>query len=76
MTYDDNSSADNCQCDGADDAMYTCEYHQDQPEFSYGLAVERFVYWLAVERFVYRANDDLVDAYGPGHYKTGVYDVC
>lgn len=28
------------------------------------------------EEYEVRALDDLVDAYGPRHYKTGVYDVC
>lgn len=68
--YDDNSSATNCMCDGADDAMYTCEYHSEHhDEYGYSTAFERMFPSVS-------ALDDLVDAYGPRHYKTGVYDVC
>ena len=66
MQVTDGSSATNCMCDGADDAMYTCEYHQEHDdEYGYRAAFEHMI-----------ALDDLVDAYGPRHYKTGVYDVC
>jgi hypothetical protein len=65
MLYDDGSGPDACYCDGADDATCACEYHLEHPEgYSYAsYAVHR--------QPVY----DLADAYGPGHYKTGVYDV-
>lgn len=66
MMYADGSSAENCMCDGADDAMYTCEYHREHDNWcGYRAAFERV-----------STLDDLVDAYGPRHYKTGVYDVC
>lgn len=68
---DDGSTADNCLCDGADDANYTCGYHLDNPEGSF--TFER--YWASKEYRAVTTGLDLEDAYGFGHYKTGVYDV-
>lgn len=66
--YKDGSGPDNCQCDGADDAMYICEYHQhdwnEEPAYRVFAALRIAPYC------------DLADAYGADHYKSGVYDVC
>jgi hypothetical protein len=74
VTHDDGSSADNCMCDGADDAMYTCDYHRENPldEFGWKQYFERrnAAYIMGdVDR------ETLIDAYGQAHYKTGVYEV-
>ena len=68
MIYDDGSTIDNCMCDGTDDAMYTCDYHRDNPGDEYATAFDAM---FPARELLY----DLVDAYGAGHYKTGVYDV-
>lgn len=70
--YADGSTADNCQCDGADDANYTCEYHRENPipdDFTFAN------YWASRDFRTVATGLTLEDAYGFGHYKTGAYDV-